>query len=193
MLEGILDEATLGLLLDASHWPNTLTLIAQQRLDAALSAARATDRAVLAVMFGEEILDSIRAVAVALGGCERIMGTPLPFVYVSHLRTFLVLVLCFGVPLVFACSWGWAAIGLASVVCGGFMIKYFGGHTEVTWSKSLRATYDHQGLSESREKSHNSHFGCRDLNKKTFSIFPFKFISMGDIAKRHGVEFAKEE
>ena len=87
----------------------------------------------------------------------------------------------------------WAAIGLASVVCGGFMIKYFGGHTEVTWSKSLRATYDHQGLSESREKSHNSHFGCRDLNKKTFSIFPFKFISMGDIAKRHGVEFAKEE
>ena len=82
MLEGIVDEATLGVLLDASHWPNTLTLIAQQRLDAALAAARGTDRAVVAVMFGEEILDSIRAVAVALGGCERIMGTPLPFVVV---------------------------------------------------------------------------------------------------------------
>ena len=38
----------------------------------------------------------------------------------------------------------WAAIGLASVVCGGFMIKYFGGHTEISWSKSMRATYDHQ-------------------------------------------------
>jgi len=121
MLEGIVDEATLGMLLDASHWPNTLTLIAQQRLDAALSAARGTDRAVVAVMFGEEILDSIRAVAVALGGCERIMGTPLPFVYVSHLRTFLVLVLCFGVPLVFACSWGWAAIGLAPLVAFCFL------------------------------------------------------------------------
>ena len=59
--------------------------------------------------------------AVALGGCERIMGTPLPFVYVSHLRTFLVLVLCFGVPLVFACSWGWAAIGLAPLVAFCFL------------------------------------------------------------------------
>ena len=38
----------------------------------------------------------------------------------------------------------WGAIGLASVVCGGFMIKYFGGHTEISWSKSMRATYDHQ-------------------------------------------------
>ena len=38
----------------------------------------------------------------------------------------------------------WAAIGLASVVCGGFLIKYFGGHTEISWSKSMRATYDHQ-------------------------------------------------
>ena len=38
----------------------------------------------------------------------------------------------------------WGAIGLASVVCGGFLIKYFGGHTEISFSKSLRATYDHQ-------------------------------------------------
>ena len=38
----------------------------------------------------------------------------------------------------------WGAIGLASVVCGGFLIKYFAGHTEITWSKSLRATFDHQ-------------------------------------------------
>ena len=72
------------------------------------------------------------------------------------------------------------------------MIKYFGGHTEITFSKSLRATYDHQGLSESRVSSHNSHFGARNLNKKDFSIFPFKFISMGSIAQKHGVEFAKD-
>ena len=65
------------------------------------------------------------------------------------------------------------------------MIKYFGGHTEITWSKSLRATYDHQGLSESRVASHNSHFGCRTLNKKDFSIFPFSFKSMNTIASKH--------
>ena len=78
----------------------------------------------------------------------------------------------------------WGAIGLASVVCGGFMIKYFGGHTEITWSKSLRATYDHQGLSESRVASHNSHFGMREMNKKDISIFPFKYLSMQSASPR---------
>jgi len=87
----------------------------------------------------------------------------------------------------------WAAMGLASVVCGGFLIKYFSGHTEITWSKSLRSTYDHQGLSESRVASHNSHFGCRNLNKKDFNIFPFKWVSMGSIAEKHGVEYAKTD
>ena len=33
--------------------------------------------------------------------------------------------------------------------------------------------------------------GCRTLNKKDFSIFPFKFTSMGTIAEKHGVEYAK--
>jgi len=101
------------------------------------------------------------------------------------------------------------------------MIKYFGGHTEVSWSKTMRATYDHQvrscaptpcagttasrlpdpsrlpvsapqGLSESRCASHNSHFGMRELNKKDFSIFPFTFRSMGTTAQRHGVEYAPD-
>ena len=45
---------------------------------------------------------------------------------------------------------------------------------------------------ESRCSSHNSHFGARSLNKKDFSIFPFKFTSMATIAEKHGVEFAKD-
>ena len=72
------------------------------------------------------------------------------------------------------------------------MIKYFGGHTEISFSKSMRATYDHQGLSESRVASHNSHFGCRSLNKMDFSIFPFKFLSMGSIYQKHGVEYPRD-
>jgi hypothetical protein len=83
----------------------------------------------------------------------------------------------------------WSAIGLASVVCGGFMIKYFSGHTEVSWSKSMRATYDHQGLSESRVASHNSHFGMRDMNKRDITFFPFKFLSMKHIADKHKVDY----
>ena len=82
----------------------------------------------------------------------------------------------------------WGAIGLASVVCGGFIIKYFAGHTEISWSKTMRATYDHQGLSESRVASHNSHFGMRDLNKRDVNVFPFKFMAMDNIIKKHKVE-----
>ena len=73
------------------------------------------------------------------------------------------------------------------------MFKYFCGHTEISWSKSMRATFDHQGLSESRVKSHNSHFGMRELNKKDFSIFPFKFVSMQTISNKHHVPYATEE
>jgi hypothetical protein len=45
-----------------------------------------------------------------------------------------------------------------------------------------------QGLSESRVSSHNSHFGCRSLNKLDFNIFPFKWVSMKTISERHGVK-----
>jgi len=69
------------------------------------------------------------------------------------------------------------------------MIKYFAGHTEISWSKSMRATYDHQGLSESRCASHNSHFGMRSLNKGSVTFFPFNFIPMSRIADKHGVKY----
>ena len=86
----------------------------------------------------------------------------------------------------------YAVIGLAATVCGGYMFKYFTGNTEVNWSKTLRGTHDNQGINEKRVASHNSHFGARNLNKKNFSIFPFSFVSMGTIAERHGVEYAKD-
>lgn len=49
------------------------------------------------------------------GGMERINNTPLPFVYVSHLRTFLLLYLV-AVPLVFAEVWGWATVAVTPLV-----------------------------------------------------------------------------
>jgi len=79
----------------------------------------------------------------------------------------------------------WATIGLASVVCGGYLVKYFGGNTDIAFSKSLRGTHDHNGLSESRVASHNSHFGFRSLNKGTVSIFPFSFKPMSKIIDEH--------
>jgi ion channel-forming bestrophin family protein len=48
------------------------------------------------------------------GGMERIKATPLPMVYVSHLRTFLVLNLVL-LPWVFGPSWGWATIPIVAL------------------------------------------------------------------------------
>lgn len=57
------------------------------------------------------LLDSILEAA---GGLERIKGTPLPIVYVSHLRTFLLLNINL-FPYIWGPSWGWATIGVVSV------------------------------------------------------------------------------
>jgi len=69
----------------------------------------------------------------------------------------------------------YAAIGTATFILGGFMYKYFGGHTDIVWDKQLRGDVDHQGKVESRVQAHNAHFGMRSLNKSYVSIFPFNF------------------
>jgi hypothetical protein len=38
----------------------------------------------------------------------------------------------------------WVAIGAGAAICAGFLAKYFAGHTEISFSKSMRATFDHQ-------------------------------------------------
>ena len=47
------------------------------------------------------------------GGMERIKSTPLPIVYVSHLRTFLMITLI-AYPWVFGPSWGWSTIPIVA-------------------------------------------------------------------------------
>ena len=61
------------------------------------------------------LLHSAKGLGQPLGGCERIQGTPLPFAYVAHLRTFLLIALC-GVPVVYGCKWQWATMVLAPLV-----------------------------------------------------------------------------
>lgn len=48
------------------------------------------------------------------GGMERIKATPLPMVYVSHLRTFLILNLAI-LPYIFGPSWGWVTIPIVAL------------------------------------------------------------------------------
>ena len=79
----------------------------------------------------------------------------------------------------------WGVIGLAGFVCGGFMFKYFLGHTEVNWTKKNRMTHDNQGIDDAKVASHNSRFGMRKMNKHQVKVFPFNFIPMDGIIERH--------
>jgi putative membrane protein len=50
-----------------------------------------------------------------VGGMERIRATPLPLVYVAHLRTFLLCYLLF-MPLVYISHWQWGTIPAMALV-----------------------------------------------------------------------------
>jgi putative membrane protein len=47
------------------------------------------------------------------GGLEKVRGTPLPIVYVTHLRTFIVFALLF-FPYIWGPTWGWATIPIVT-------------------------------------------------------------------------------
>ena len=82
----------------------------------------------------------------------------------------------------------YAVIGLATVLMFFFMWKYFTRHTEIAWSKSLRGTYDHTGLDDSRADSHSRRLlypGMRDRNKRD--------VRMHKIAEKRFVDYNKEE
>lgn len=62
------------------------------------------------------------------------------------------------------------------------MHKYFTGNTEVNWDKTLRKTYDNQGINEHRVEVHNRRFGLMGpdgINKSHVRAFPFNFVPMG--------------
>lgn len=78
-----------------------------------------------------------------------------------------------------------AVIGLASAVCGGFLFKYFAGHTDIALSRAVRADHNHQGGTDGRVESHNSRFGMREMNKRTITIFPFNWKPKSAIIEQH--------
>jgi hypothetical protein len=99
MTDGVIaDPATRLAIIMAAHRPLALIQYAQAILHDAIFSAQA-DATTSAPSDGPSghmyrmLLDSIRGMGVPLGGCERIQGTPLPFVYVAHLRSFLLVVL----------------------------------------------------------------------------------------------------
>jgi len=123
MVEGVFaDPSTLATITTAKHRPLALIEHAQSVLHEALGPGgtdlthddRRHDAPLEAIVY-ERLLGSIQGLGQPLGGCERIQGTPLPFVYVAHLRSFLLVVLC-ACPICFACEWQWATIPLSLLI-----------------------------------------------------------------------------
>jgi putative membrane protein len=50
----------------------------------------------------------------ACGGAERIRATPLPIVYVTHLRTLLLLTLLL-LPYIYGPAWQWSTVGVVAL------------------------------------------------------------------------------
>mgnify|MGYP001259739597 CR=1 FL=1 len=96
MMSGSPCRSTMALVQAAKHRPLCLIELGQRVLSDALGpGSAATNNGPLEHCVLARLFDSLQGLGVPLGGCERIQGTPLPFVYVAHLRTFLLLILSF--------------------------------------------------------------------------------------------------
>ena len=78
----------------------------------AIAAARSQQLATLQAVWGT-LLNKC-------GGMERIKATPLPVVYVSHLRTFLLVALLL-YPYVWGAEWGWSTIPIVALAAFGML------------------------------------------------------------------------
>lgn len=70
---------------------------------------------------------------------------------------------------------------VAAGLCSWFLYRYFSRHTEIAWSKSMRGTFDFQGLDERRANAHDQRLlypGMRNRNKREVVMFPFNFRPM---------------
>lgn len=105
-LAGVLSPVEAAALRRATMQP---LLCLDRMRKAALDAARSSreDPGAVGGPALRSIEENICTLTGAMGAMERINSTPLPFAYVSHLRTFLLLYLL-GMPVALHSSWGWA-------------------------------------------------------------------------------------
>ncbi len=68
----------------------------------------------------EEVMKAVNPIVVSYNNCWRILRTPMPFAYLVHLRSFLMLWLAF-LPWVFVGSYGWYTALLCGVISYGIL------------------------------------------------------------------------
>jgi hypothetical protein len=77
------------------------------------------------------------------------------------------------------------AVAVGSVVMTVIMVKYFGFHSDITFSKTLRQDPEHTGASDLRVAGHNNKLGISILKEHAFSIFPFRYVPMEGAYRAH--------
>ena len=97
--------------LNSAHPPSTVGK------NMTLCLVEARDRGLISDYVMIAIDDNVRKLVDDIGGCERIRSTPLPFVYVVHLRRALI-AYCFTLPMALVSFYGWWTILVT------FMISY---------------------------------------------------------------------
>jgi predicted membrane chloride channel (bestrophin family) len=97
--------------LNSAHPPSTVGK------NITLGLVEARDRGLISDYVMIAIDDNVRKMVDDIGGCERIRSTPLPFVYVVHLRRALI-AYCFTLPMALVSFYGWWTILVT------FMISY---------------------------------------------------------------------
>src|SRR5581483_1443159 len=95
-----LPAAEVESVLAASHVPSAVA----GRITSLLATAR--DRGVISDIVMANIDQNVQTLIDALGGCERIHRTPIPFAYMVHLRRALILY-CFTLPFALVREFGW--------------------------------------------------------------------------------------
>lgn len=107
--EHLLDEREVARVLAAEHIPLAVT----RRITDLVAEARA--RGVIGEITQMELDRTVALLVDAMGACERIHKTPLPFAYVVHLRRALI-AYCFTLPMALVASFGWWSIGATLVI-----------------------------------------------------------------------------
>ncbi|MFO0908131.1 MAG: bestrophin family ion channel [Isosphaeraceae bacterium] len=111
--ESRLPAAVLQQVRATDHVPLAITIRMSQLLDESRRAGQFSD-----IVYTN--LDTIvQRLIDIVGGCERIHSTPLPYVYVVHLRRCLILY-CYALPLALVETYGWATVAATLVVAYTF-------------------------------------------------------------------------
>lgn len=118
-LAGILDEKDADALARSHHPGLYAAHKIRKHAHAALNGRTGRCAPFDAIMM-QSIDSAVNSMVLQMGGCERVKSTPLPLVYVAHLRTYLLLSLI-ALPFVYESVWEWGTPPAVALISYAFL------------------------------------------------------------------------